>query len=278
VPVKDLSSGFRLYRKSVLDDMTLAGRDFNVLQEILIRAITLGYRVAEVPFSYRRRESGSSHARLAVFAAQYLKTFGAMWRLRNSIESGDYDRRAFDSRIPLQRWWQRKRHGIILGWSREGGPVLDVGCGSSRILDDLPAGSVGIDPSMANLRWARRNGRAVAVGALPSIPVGCGRFTTVVCSQVIEHIPDSDEVFLEFRRLLAPGGVLILGTPDYSRLVWRVTEAFYRYLIPGGYADDHVTQYTCADLVARLERTGFAVIEKAYVGGGELILRCRRRD
>jgi dolichol-phosphate mannosyltransferase len=43
VPAADLSSGFRLYRKAVLDDMQIAGRDFNVLQEILIRALTRVY-------------------------------------------------------------------------------------------------------------------------------------------------------------------------------------------------------------------------------------------
>ena len=82
LPVRDLSSGFRLYRRSVLEEVSPTGRDFNILQEILIRVYCRGYTVKEVPFSYRRRHSGSSHARLMAFAFQYLKTFGKMWRLR----------------------------------------------------------------------------------------------------------------------------------------------------------------------------------------------------
>ncbi len=278
VPVKDLSSGFRLYRRSVLEEIQPRGRDFNILQEILIRAVALGFRVGEVPFAYRRRGSGESHARLVSFAVQYLRTFGRMWRLRNSIDSGDYDRRAYDSRIPMQRWWQRKRFRIITGWAGGRGPVLDVGCGSSRILEALPRGSVGIDPSLPSLRCAREYGSAVVAGGMPDLPVAAGKFRTLICSQVIEHIPRSEAMFGEFRRLLPPGGDLILGTPDYGRLVWRITEAVYRVVVPGGYADEHVTRYTRTELETLLARAGFRVLERAYVGAGELILRCRRLE
>jgi SAM-dependent methyltransferase len=275
VPIRDLSSGFRLYRKEVLEDIHPERRDFDILQELLIKAYALGYRVSEVPFTYRRRGSGSSHARLFAFGVQYTKTLWRMWRLRNSIESGDYDLRAFDSRIPMQRWWQRKRYRIISEWAKGEGPVLDIGCGSSRILEALPAGSVGIDPSLPNLRYARRSGKAVVVGALPDVPVAAA-FRTVVCSQVIEHIPGDARIFGEFARLLPPGGVLILGTPDYDRLRWRVTETLYHLLVPGGYADEHITRYTADELIRRLKDAGFTVEEGRYVGGGELILRCRK--
>jgi len=276
VPLKDLSSGFRLYRRAVLEEIEPAGRDFNILQEIVIKAYALGFRVAEVPFTYRRRGSGVSHARLLAFAVQYLKTLGSMWRLRNSIASGDYDQRAYDSRLPPQRWWQRKRCRIILEWAGSGVPALDVGCGASRILDGLPAGSLGVDPSVPNLRYARRFGKYVAAGALPRIPVRDGLFGTVICSQVIEHIPADEAIFAEFRRLVAPGGQLILGTPDYGRMRWRLMEKVYDFVNPGGYADEHITHYNAAMLEAMVEEAGFEVTGKRYVGGGELILRCRR--
>jgi len=276
VSIRDLSSGFRLYRREVIQEVAPTGRDFNVLQEILFKAYSKGFRVLEVPFHYHRRESGRSHARLLAFGVHYIRTFWSMWRLRNSIASGDYDRRAFDSRIPLQRWWQRRRHKIIVAWANGGGPALDIGCGSSRILDGLPPGSLGVDPSLASLRYARLSGRLVVAGALPRIPVRDGRFPTVVCSQVIEHIPRDAENFDEFSRLVAPGGILIVGTPDYARLAWRLTEWCYRHLIPGGYADEHITHYTRDSLQSELRQRGFRVLEERYVGGGELILRCRK--
>ena len=188
LPVRDCSSGYRLYRADVLAGLDIRARDFDALQEILIRVHARGHRILEVPFDYQPRRHGTSHARVLAFGVQYLKTFGRMWRLRNSIESGDYDLRAFDSRIPPQRWWQRRRHRIVTGFVAGAGPVLDVGCGSSRILGDLPAGSVGLDPSRDKLRHARRFGRRLVQGGLPRLPFGDGTFPVIVCSQVIEHI------------------------------------------------------------------------------------------
>ncbi|HEY0386558.1 MAG TPA: glycosyltransferase, partial [Pyrinomonadaceae bacterium] len=91
MPLRDLSSGFRMYRREVLDGMNLLSRDFDVLEEILVRVHAEGWRIREVPFSYMARGSGSSHARLFKFAIAYLRTLGRMWSLRNSVESADYD-------------------------------------------------------------------------------------------------------------------------------------------------------------------------------------------
>src|ERR1700737_1191253 len=69
---------------------------FDVLEEILIRGLASGYTVYEVPFRYRARVAGHSHARLFKFALSYLRTFLSMWRLRNSISSADYHARAYN--------------------------------------------------------------------------------------------------------------------------------------------------------------------------------------
>lgn len=277
VPVRDLTSGFRLYRASLIAALNPQGGGFEFLPELLVTAWADGYRVAEVPFRYQRRTSGTSHARLIAFGLCYLGTLGRLWLLRNSIESGDYDLRAYDSRIPLQRWWQRKRHAIVTEWALGRGPALDIGCGSSRILRDLPPGSLGLDPVTAKVRWARRSGQAVARGGLPALPVRDASFATVVCSQVIEHLPRDAENFMEFARVLKPGGQLILGTPDYGRLAWLVTEVLYRLVIPGGYAIEHITRYDRASLERLLRVAGFEVLEARTICGGELILRCLKQ-
>ena len=59
--------------------------DFNVLQELLVWMLLEGYRVKEIPFNYKPRKMGSSHARVFKFGMAYLKTFNKLWRLRNSI-------------------------------------------------------------------------------------------------------------------------------------------------------------------------------------------------
>src|SRR5437870_11193569 len=157
LPYADLSSGYRLYRRRALDSLELRGTDFNILEEILIRAVAAGFTVQEVPFHYRARLAGKTHARLASFAVSYLKTFGAMWKLRNSIASADSYPRAYDSVVPLQRYWQRRRYKLITGFMRGFERVLDVGCGSSRILGSNPS-MVGLDVQAHKLRFDRRYG------------------------------------------------------------------------------------------------------------------------
>lgn len=85
LPVQDMSSGFRLYKASVLKDRHFQARDFDILQEILVRIYAEGCKIQEVPFRYEPREHGSSHARVFQFGKAYIRTFIPLWKLRNSI-------------------------------------------------------------------------------------------------------------------------------------------------------------------------------------------------
>lgn len=91
VPVRDISSGFRLYRRSAIESIEFTARDFDVLEEILIKLYVRGHGVAEVPFHYRPRKEGRSHAKLFRFALAYLRTLLAMMRLRWSRPRGRLD-------------------------------------------------------------------------------------------------------------------------------------------------------------------------------------------
>ena len=82
--LRDLSSGFRMYRREVLAGLTLEARDFDILEELLIRIAVAGWRIQEVPFHYMARSSGRSHVRLFRFGWAFLKTLHRMWRLRHS--------------------------------------------------------------------------------------------------------------------------------------------------------------------------------------------------
>src|SRR3989304_2458880 len=101
-----------------------------------------------------------------------------MGRLRNSVESADYDYRAFDSPVWLQRYWQRTRHRIILGYLDGRDGILDVGCGSSRIILDLP-GAVGMDILQNKLRWLRPHHRLLVRASCDRLPFHDGSFDTM---------------------------------------------------------------------------------------------------
>ncbi|HEV8663789.1 MAG TPA: glycosyltransferase [Candidatus Methylomirabilis sp.] len=275
LPVRDLSSGFRLYRRQILAEIAPQATDFDVLQEILVKAVGSGFTVGEVPFRFRPRGAGRSHVRLLRFAAAYLRTLWRMWQLRNSVASADYDARAFDSRIPVQRYWQRHRYRIIHGFLEDRRSVLDIGCGSSRIISDLPEG-VGLDVALRKLRYLKRyKGRRVQ-GSIQALPFREAAFRTVICSEVIEHVPPDPELFREMVRVLAPGGLLILGTPDYSRWIWRVIERVYGWVLPGAYAKEHITRYHAAGLRQLLQAMGCQLLEARYVGFSEWIAKSRK--
>jgi ubiquinone/menaquinone biosynthesis C-methylase UbiE len=276
LPVADLSSGFRLYRGEILRNLELEARDFDILPEILIRVYADGWGIEEVPFAYAPRKHGSSNARVFKFGLAYLKTFRAMWKLRNSIMSGDYDDRAYDSLIPLQRYWQRSRYKHVTELMSGEGPVLDVGCGSSRIMEALPPGSVALDILVRKLRYARKFTTSLVHGSGFNLPFGDRSFPCVVCSQVIEHVPKESPILDELCRVLAPGGRLVLGTPDYARWEWVWIEKLYGKVAPGAYADEHIAHYTRKELVKLMQSRGLKLEATRYILRGELIMAFRK--
>ena len=74
-------------------------------------------------------------------------------------------------------------------------------------------------------------------------------------------------------RVLAPGGMLVLGTPDYSRWIWRALEGAYKKVFPQGYATEHINRYTRTTLRQEIERMGLTVLDLQYVGASEMIFR-----
>jgi dolichol-phosphate mannosyltransferase len=275
MPVRDISSGYRLYRREALSNLNIQSMNFEVLEEVLVKAYAQGFSVHEVPFTYFPRESGRSHARVLRFGMDLLSAALKLWTLRNSIASADYDDRAFYSIIPFQRYWQRARHRITTSWARGADRILDIGCGSSVIIQSLN-NAVGMDVNLGKLRFLRRFGIPLLRGSAFALPFSDSSFDCVISSQVIEHIAYDETLFSELWRVLTPGGTLIIGTPDYATRGWRIIEPIYGHLIPGGYHDEHITHYTRESLSRILSRHGFEAEESAYVVRSELIMRWRK--
>ena len=276
VPVQDLSGGFRIYQRKVLDELELESEKYDVLEEILVKIYSLGWRVLEIPFGYRNRVSGQSHANVLSFTPHFLRTLLLLWRMRNNFRSADYDSRAFDSLVLPQRYWQRSRYRQVRRMIGQAEPRLDVGCGSSRLIQSSPD-AVGLDIEIAKLRFLRRTNPHLVRASAYSLPFPDEHFGGVISSQVIEHLRYEPRLFTELYRVLKPGGTLVIGTPDYSRVEWRAVEWLYKLLLPNAYGDDHITHYTRHSLTEELAKAGFAVQEFSYVFSGELIARCEKR-
>ncbi|HTX62360.1 MAG TPA: class I SAM-dependent methyltransferase, partial [Acidimicrobiales bacterium] len=83
------------------------------------------------------------------------------------------------------------------------------------------------------------------------IPVEEGSFDAVVCTEVLEHVPEPAAVLAELRRVLRPGGVLLVTVP----FVWFLHEEPYDYY-----------RYTTHGLKFLLDGAGFSEVEITPLG------------
>jgi dolichol-phosphate mannosyltransferase len=76
IKAKDVTNSFRLYHRDVLIPLRLESNDFDILEEILIKASIRDpqMRIGEVPVTFGRRKAGESKRKLVQFAFGYLKT------------------------------------------------------------------------------------------------------------------------------------------------------------------------------------------------------------
>lgn len=239
------------------------------LIELCVHAYAEGYAIRSAG------QLAALRSNVAEDARGFFRLAARLWTLRNSVESADYDHRAFSSAIPLQRYWQRRRHRIILGYLRGRGAILDVGCGSSRIIQTLPE-AVAFDYAARKLRYLRPTNRLRVRGSTHALPFATAVFDQVIHSQVLEHVPYDEGIFREVNRVMKIGGTFVVGTPDYGRIWWPITEYCYQKVLPNAYADEHITHYTFPSLSEVLIRHGFKVLDHAYICGGELIMQTEK--
>jgi SAM-dependent methyltransferase len=106
------------------------------------------------------------------------------------------------------------------------GRVLDIGCGTKPYRRLFPAATqyVGTETNRTFTPGSRADVSAFG----EALPFRAGAFDAVVCTEVLEHVPEPSDFLREVFRVIAPGGVLLLTTPQ----TWGLHEEpydFYRY-------------------------------------------------
>lgn len=135
-------------------------------------------------------------------------------------------------------------------------PVLDLGCAAGTYLRHLPLGSLGIDVSRPNLEACQRLGiQAVPADLNRDLPVESSSFGAIFCSHVLEHVDAPIHLLRECRRILTPGGILVLGLPIEANLVNRVRGQRYFLHHPG-----HLYSFSLENIQVLLAKTGFDVM------------------
>lgn len=162
--------------------------------------------------------------------------------------------------------WQKRLFAAELP---RGGRCLDLGCGdggtSGVFLQGAGYEYVGADISETAVAAARGKGlEAVTIRDASSLPFSAGEFDAVVCFEVIEHLFDIESTLREVRRVLKPGGVLVLSTPNiaywrrrFDLLVGRWNPMGDPLSFQQPWRDPHIRFLTCKTLRACLATCGF---------------------
>jgi len=194
-------------------------------------------------------------------------------------------------------WWYRGLHRLVLqtlaSSLRELSPkrnpieILDAGCGTGGLLRKLsgtldgerhlPDGIItagsGVDFSPhAVVRAAARTGRPIARASVEGLPYAKNQFDVVVSLDVLYHrgVNDDRDALAEFRRVLRPGGFVLLNLPAYESLRSSHDAAIHT-----------ARRYRKEDLSSLLQQVGLEPVRVTYWNtilfpGLALVRRLRR--
>lgn len=148
--------------------------------------------------------------------------------------------------------------------------LLDLGCGDgTNLLWLAPFAErlYGSDYNMLRLARAkaRNSGATLFLGDILDFPAVDGAFDIVFFNHAIEHIPDDAAALKTVARILAPGGLVILGTPNEGARWWQWA---YKRAPEVLAATDHVHFYTADSIAAKMTAAGLDVIEIEHMGWG----------
>lgn len=104
-----------------------------------------------------------------------------------------------------------------------GDSVLDVGCGSGNITKCFNGTVVGVDISEEAIRQAQEKGINCKVSDLNTrLDFDDNSFDVVSCQQTIEHVYNTEVLMEEIKRVLKPGGHLVISTPNMNMWLNRI--------------------------------------------------------
>jgi SAM-dependent methyltransferase len=160
-----------------------------------------------------------------------------------------------------RHWWYRGRRSVLERVIADlrlpaRAEILDAGCGSGRNMIDLARhGTVtGVELSATSASIARERGSGEVIeGSVLEMPFAVGRFDLAVSLDVIEHLEDDLAALRELRRVVKPGGTLLVTVPAYKWL-WSGHDV----------VNHHFRRYTRRSLQRVGEQAGWQQVRTTY--------------
>jgi SAM-dependent methyltransferase len=134
------------------------------------------------------------------------------------FSSGTYEKVSF--RTGSQYWWSNRFYArLVRRYGPPSGRLLEVGCGLGHLLARLAPAyeTYGLDVNAWALEQAAANapGARLQSGSAESLgDFSEGFFHVLIAKHVVEHLPSPEAAIAEFARVLAPGGLAVVSTPN----------------------------------------------------------------
>jgi len=193
-----------------------------------------------------------------------------------------FQSRLYESSNPTRRWLHNSRRDWVLDMIDANAPkkdacFLEIGCGCGIYTAHMAiigmVRALDINPAfVANAnRFPRVDASVTDIQTFDSAPL----YDIAVCSEVIEHIPDSERALINIFRALKPGGRLILTTPHsyssaeiFARLLSFRPAVALAKRIYGEAVDDlgHINRLTRTKLRQQLNTAGFTAVHQTSRG------------
>jgi SAM-dependent methyltransferase len=194
----------------------------------------------------------------------------------------------YNSRNPTRRWLHCTRRDWLLAKIAEcarerPGRALEIGFGAGIYLRALAghyAQVVGTDLSQSQLEYVRSRTADLAnlhvlADDITDSQLPAHSFDLVLCSEVLEHIPDTERAIAGIRRVVAPGGWLIVSTPQRHSLMELACKlAFMPGIIrfvrrvygEAVFETGHISLMTERQITGALESAGFRIRQRFKSG------------
>lgn len=180
--------------------------------------------------------------------------------LGEQYDSSYFDLYAKRHRFRLKRADKRLRKIELLTKS---GRLLDIGCSLGYFVEaanNRGWDGYGVEISEHAAGVAAKSGLKVKSGVIEDACYEDDFFDCVTMWDVLEHVPDPTKHMLEVKRILKPGGLVVIGTPNFAHPIARrkmkTAPCQWRHFKP----HEHVFYFTPQSLKMLLEKCGFDAV------------------
>jgi SAM-dependent methyltransferase len=145
------------------------------------------------------------------------------------------------------------------------GRWLDIGCGSGTLLRAAGAegwDAVGTEIAPAIVDAMRAHGLDARLGLTQELDLPSGGFDVVSAIEVLEHVPDPDDLIAEAARLLRPGGALYVTTPHGRGISSRLLGTGWTVVAP----PEHLQLFSSSGIQSAVSRGGLRPVSVATTG------------